>query len=106
MEYSSGQAPLPLADEQAHARIFERDGRDRCPGPIGAVVIHNQNLVGNIQGIEHGTHITEQAADVLGFAERGYHQRKLFRGAPGVLHSRQRQVCRWVNLRGGRLYGC
>jgi predicted TIM-barrel enzyme len=84
IEDRSGQAPLAFAHQQAHARVIERNAGYDSGGAIGAVVVDDQNLVGNFEGIEHRAHVAKKAADVLCFAKGGNHQRQLF----------QRAVCR------------
>jgi len=67
-----------LAHQKSHARIFASDGRDHCAGPIRAVIVDDQNLVGMIEWIENGTNVAEQAADVFLFTESGNYQGQLF----------------------------
>ena len=74
----AGETSLSFAHQKSHARIFASDGRDHCAGPIRAVIVDDQNLVGMIEWIENGTNVAEQAADVFLFTESGNYQGQLF----------------------------
>ena len=80
VEHGSRQSALPLADEQAYARVFARDGIDDILGAVAAIVIHNDNFVRKSHGIEDGANMAEEATEVFSFAERGNDQGQLFRG--------------------------
>ena len=47
VEDGSRQAPLPMADEQPHALVLQMNCGDNILGAVAAVVVHDQNLVGD-----------------------------------------------------------
>src|ERR1035438_6968567 len=78
VEDGAGQASLSFAHQQAYARILYCDGGDHIACGIAAVVIDNQDFIGNVEWVEYRSNMNEQAADVLSFAESWNYQCKLF----------------------------
>jgi len=68
VENGAGQTALSFADQQSHVRVFDGNGGNNLFGPITAIIVYHDDLIGNFEWCEYGMQGIEQSGKIFGFA--------------------------------------
>src|SRR5689334_12783458 len=77
IENGARKTSLPIAHQQSNARILPRNPGDNVGSTITAVVVHNQDLVFNVERIKRRANAIKECRDILCLAQSWNGQRQL-----------------------------